>query len=41
MKKWHEWAFVVLLVALAVAGGWSKDRQTVNFADADTETTQG
>ena len=41
MRKWREWAFVALLVALAVAGGWMKDRQGASFADANIELNQG
>ena len=41
MKKWHEWAFVALLVVLAVAGGWMKERQGPTLADANIEINQG
>ena len=41
MKKWREWAFVAFLVALAVAGGWSSERQSAKVADANIETNQG
>jgi hypothetical protein len=39
MKKWHEWAFIALLVALAIASGWLNGR--VNLAEANIETNQG
>jgi|KBSSwiStaDraftv2_1062776.scaffolds.fasta_scaffold45198_2 hypothetical protein len=35
MKKWHEWAFLALLIALAIAGGWAKERQSANLADSN------
>jgi hypothetical protein len=41
MKKWREWLFLVFLLALAVAGGWSKERQAASFAEANIETDQG
>ena len=41
MKKWRDWAFVALLVALAATGGWLKDRQGVTFADVDIKANQG
>ena len=41
MKKWQEWTFVLLLVALAAAGGWMSQQNRVNVADANIETNQG
>lgn len=41
MKKWHEWAFLALLIVLAVAGGWSRERQRTYLADSNSETNQG
>jgi len=41
MKKWREWLFLVFLIALAVADGWSKERRSASFADANVETNQG
>lgn len=41
MKKWHGWAFVVLLVALAFAGGWLNARQGANLAETRIETNHG
>ena len=41
MRKWHEWAFIALLVALAVTGGWMSQHRGLNIADANIETDQG
>jgi len=41
MKKWHEWAFIALLLALAVTGGWMTERRSAEVADANIETDQG
>jgi hypothetical protein len=41
MKKWRDWAFVALLVALAATGGWLKDRQSASFAEANIQANQG
>jgi hypothetical protein len=41
MKKWRDWAFVAFLISLAVAGGWMKERQSANFADANIQANQG
>jgi hypothetical protein len=41
MKKWHGWAFVMFLVAMAAAGGWLKAQRGATFADTNIETNQG
>jgi hypothetical protein len=41
MKKWREWLFVAILVALAVAGGWLQDRQRANLPGANIDSNQG
>ena len=41
MKKWRDWAFVALLVALAATRGWLKDRQGATLAAANIEANQG
>lgn len=41
MKKWLEWAFVALLIVLALTQGWLKQQQSANFADANIETNEG
>jgi hypothetical protein len=33
--------FLAFLIALALAGGWAKERQNSNIADANIETNQG
>ena len=40
MKKWREWLFLAFLIALAIAGGWAKERQSANFADASIEANE-
>ena len=41
MKKWREWLFFAVLVALAVAGGLLKDRQWAGLSDANVQSNQG
>ena len=41
LKKIREWMFVALLVALAAAGGWLKERQGSSLADANIEANLG
>ena len=41
MKKWREWVFVAVLVAMAAIGGWLKERQGATLADANIEANQG
>jgi len=41
MKKLRDWSFVALLIALAAAGGWLKEQQSTEFADADVVSNQG
>jgi len=41
MKKWRDWVFVAVLVAMAATGGWLKERQGASFAEANIEVNQG
>ena len=41
MKRWRDWAFVALLIALAAIGGWVKERQGASLAEAGNSANQG